>query len=743
MHRSHLRQGPASRRALIALLGALILVSVVAVPLCASAALPNPTFTFYGAGFGHGVGMSQYGARGYADHGYGATWMMGHYFPGTTLWLKPGPSRTVFVNVDRNAQSSQGAYTRTSWTMRAGWPGCGISINGGASLPDTSCVFKVSGTRVAVTYLSGKAVPGSPFAGSVTVSMTGTPPSGTPPLIQVVGSSGPFDYGSVRYRGIMDVASNGSKLKLLNELNIEAYLYGVVPRESPSSWPLEALKAQAIVARSYAYTDRAELYCDTRSQVYGGYSHKSSTGATVYHEASRSNSAVIATKALYVTYGGVPITTYFSASSGGYTARSQDAWTTSIPYLQGVPDPYGAGSYDPWTTPVSVTGLALASKLADTAGAPTDAKTNWSVTKLDVTHQWPTGFALSTAVTWTKSDGTTTKTTVSDGALRSRLGLKSTKYYVNAVGDRLGQSDRYLRAVAASQRTYPSGAKTVIIANADTSRYADMACAVALAGVAHGPVLYVSSASVPSAVSTEIKRLKATRVYVVGGTGAVSSTTLSKLKALVPTTVRLAGADRYATAVAVANKARALGADGTKAVIANGFVWADDLMAAELAGGSHRVLLFASSSSLPASTTGALSAFKSTSAIVVGNKTSLPDAVIANVTKLIGRVPGRFGLTGTSFDTAAAIATYGKAHMSFSVYNTYVGPTASITDAFLAGAMAAETRRTLLLAPNYTPPSAARTFLGTWHSSVSRVVVVAHPVSLGLSCGMQLMSDAY
>ena len=117
----------------------------------------------------------------------------------------------------------------------------GLSLNGGASLPDTAgpYTFAVSSTKVAVTDKNGKKVAGSPFSGTVKVTMKG---SASPALLQVVGRSGPFKTSSVspstdvRYRGALLISSNGSKLKLLNQLPMDSYLYGVVPRESPASW---------------------------------------------------------------------------------------------------------------------------------------------------------------------------------------------------------------------------------------------------------------------------------------------------------------------------------------------------------------------------------------------------------------------------------------------------------------------------------------------------------------------------
>jgi SpoIID/LytB domain protein len=123
----------------------------------------------------------------------------------------------------------------------------------------------------------------------------------------------------------------------VNYVALEAYLYGVVPSEMPRTWLPEALKAQAVAARSYALAVRKtgswfDLYSDTRSQVYLG----------IAHEASSTTAAVQATAGEVVLYGGHLATTYFFSSSGGRTSSAQEVWPSSqaIPYLVSVDDPY-------------------------------------------------------------------------------------------------------------------------------------------------------------------------------------------------------------------------------------------------------------------------------------------------------------------------------------------------------------------------------------------------------------------
>jgi len=137
-------------------------------------------------------------------------------------------------------------------------------------------------------------------------------------------------------------------------VTLKHYLYGVVPRESPASWKPEALKAQAVVAHSYAKAEvdpdddgvrnsASALYCTTSDQVYGGHS-RLSQGVVVPHEQVSTNAAVDATLGKLVKYGTTIVQTFFFSASGGHTANIEDSWSYSTPrpYYTGVDDPYEA-----------------------------------------------------------------------------------------------------------------------------------------------------------------------------------------------------------------------------------------------------------------------------------------------------------------------------------------------------------------------------------------------------------------
>jgi stage II sporulation protein D len=149
-----------------------------------------------------------------------------------------------------------------------------------------------------------------------------------------------------RYRGLMVLSRDRGAVLAVNHVWLEHYLYGVVPAEMPASWPTEALRAQAVVARSYALAslrpgEPYDVFADVRSQVYRG----------VLGEVDATNDAVRATNARVVTSGGRVAQTFFFSTSGGRTATNEEAFGgTPLSYLRSVADPHDdLSDYHTWT----------------------------------------------------------------------------------------------------------------------------------------------------------------------------------------------------------------------------------------------------------------------------------------------------------------------------------------------------------------------------------------------------------
>ncbi len=148
----------------------------------------------------------------------------------------------------------------------------------------------------------------------------------------------PLAFDGVQYRGSFELAVQGNFIRVVNVAPLDSYLSGVVANEMPHTWPIEALKAQAVAARSYALANVVkgkpfDLYSDVRSQVYRG----------VAAEKPQTTEAVRATAGQVVLYAGKLATTFYFSTSGGKTASAADVFGTPVPYLLSRPGPVGQG----------------------------------------------------------------------------------------------------------------------------------------------------------------------------------------------------------------------------------------------------------------------------------------------------------------------------------------------------------------------------------------------------------------
>ena len=348
-----------------------------AVPATADAAVRH---VIRGAGFGHGIGMSQYGAYGYALEGAKYPGILAHYYKGTRLSTAPDqPVRVLLQPVD--------PYIRVRGAT---------SVGGRAIQPSETYVAKRGGGGIVVRNSRGKRV--ATF-GSLVKFRSADP-------MRLLGPALNFVTNGL-YRGAIEVRVDGSGVTAINEIDMDSYLRGVVAGEMPSTWPLEALKVQAVAARTYALATRKttgafDQYPDTRSQVYRGV-----TGESV-----RSDAAVAATAGQVVTYDGAPAVTYYFSTSGGHTENVEYSFVGSLskPWLVGVPDPYDTQSpYHRWTVRFS------AARLDRALGAPGAFK------RLKVLER-----GVSPRVVRARVVGTAGSRTVTGPQVRAALGLRDT-----------------------------------------------------------------------------------------------------------------------------------------------------------------------------------------------------------------------------------------------------------------------------------------------------------------------------
>jgi stage II sporulation protein D len=267
--------------------------------------------------------MSQYGAYGFATHGRDHAFILAHYYSGTQLGRLSGPSEVRVLL--RNA--ARGSFSGVT------------AVAGGRRLDP-------SRTYAATPALGGAVVLRS--AGGRNLGSYRAP-------LRIVGSAGGLllrgraanAVTNGRYRGDLELRPGALGISAINVVSLEDYVRGVVAGEVPGSWPAEALRAQAVAARTYAIATRKDdagfdQFADTRSQMYVG----------IAGEQPSTNAAVAGTSGEVVVHDATPIVTYYFSSSGGRTENVENSFIGSRPqpWLQSVDDPYdGAAPRHRWT----------------------------------------------------------------------------------------------------------------------------------------------------------------------------------------------------------------------------------------------------------------------------------------------------------------------------------------------------------------------------------------------------------
>jgi stage II sporulation protein D len=379
-------------------------VSALGLALAATAGA-DTTFEIDGGGNGHGIGMSQYGAYGYALHGKDYRFILGHYYQHSTIG-STNPLQIVRVLLSSGSSSFSGASYAPGRKLN---PDATYSVQG---LTDGSLeLYDQTGKKL----------------GRFKAPLS-------------VGGPGPLDLaGQGRYRGWLEFrpSGGGSSVQTVNALHLEDYVRGVVSAEMPSSWSAEALKAQAVAARTYAITSNVngngyQLYQDTRSQMYTGVSA----------ETSATDTAVAATRGQIVTYKGAPAITYFFSSSGGYTENVENVWlgSTPEPWLKGVPDPYDGAGGDPyhlWSYKLTTA----------TATARLGSLVKGTLVGITVTKH-----GVSPRIVAAQVIGTAGRTNVTGAQLQGAFGLLSTYATFTTVSSASGISSGSTRRVFAHGR---------------------------------------------------------------------------------------------------------------------------------------------------------------------------------------------------------------------------------------------------------------------------------------------------
>lgn len=272
-----------------------------------------------GAGYGHGVGLSQYGAKGRAEAGQGYRQIIRTYYKGVGLakYQNNIPVRVLLGNKVR-----RGAF---DVIVRPGREARFRNVSTGGTV-------KLRSGRYRTKYL-----PNTELYRVTDITRDEVIGAYSGPIVFRPTSGGPLKFRRTVYRGGLLVRATRSRLFLVNLLPLEAYLRGVVPREMPASWEQQALRSQAVAARSYAMSTRRrgafDFHDDLRDQVYGGASA----------ESRPTNRAVVGTSRIYAEYDGRPITAFFHSSNGRTTEDAENVFSNSVPYLKFFRDADRAG----------------------------------------------------------------------------------------------------------------------------------------------------------------------------------------------------------------------------------------------------------------------------------------------------------------------------------------------------------------------------------------------------------------
>lgn len=428
-------------------------------PTATTNGLTNKSFTITGSGFGHGIGMSQYGAYQMAREGNNASEILRHYYTGVTVANQTIPDALEDVRVQvlgpaTGVYAGKSAYhdsyttrtltfssptssTKSTWRLRSS-DGTSLKVNGSEDL-STSLSLRLtkSSTKVKAEVLNSTgSVVATHTDSLVRIHLSGTSYyHSTSPntVVSIPGANGSYNNGRLEVSVIGGVLNISNQLKLNSE-----YLYGIA--EMPSSWGSNsggaALEAQAIAARTYALgtastTVSAACNCnlvdDIRHQNFTGWNKQGEGSSQQFGKlwkAAVDRTINATNQGDVVKYNGKYISTYYYSASGGGTANSEDVWSSALAYTRSVTDPYSlnapGNSNKAWTKSLTqAQARGIFSSLPDVA-------------KLEVTAKYAGG--LVKTVRATATNGQTQTLTKKADTWRSLFGTKAawiTKIAVN------------------------------------------------------------------------------------------------------------------------------------------------------------------------------------------------------------------------------------------------------------------------------------------------------------------------
>lgn len=617
---------------------------------------PRPAddiFDARGGGFGHGIGMSQYGADGAGKAGLDHTDILSFYYPGTTLETRSFGTIRIGLTIDNDGT-----------TRVAHRPGLVVSAGPGGTtypLPSGRDQWRVRSTGTGASSCA--------LEGRVNGTWSLTWPSGMPRACPVSFSS-PTERtvdlylpdGRLRvYRGVLTATYTEPRtVETVNALPMQSYLRSVVNAEMPSYFHQEALRSQSVAARTYSArgSNGTSYYdtCDTTAcQVYSGRGARTDSGGILSYEHTNTTAAVEATNGQVLTYpfstGRALATTMYSSSTGGHTAASS---SSAHGYLRAHPDPYDdveGNRRHAWSAQLPAASLESRYRI--------NRVERVQILSRDGDGQWGgrvqtarvEGFTAAGDYTWAEASGS--------GLMLARRwpyyssGLSSTYFTLIAEEPspspvRLAGTNRWGTSAAVA-KVWPVDVDVAYVASG--RNFPDALSAAARSGVHDAPVLLTDTATLPTETARALERLSPGRIVVIGGSVAVNDSVLRALKPYSDsgTVQRVAGGDRYGTAAAVASY---YPAGARRVYLASGADYPDALSGAALAAHLGAPLLLTDPGGLPPATKTQLARLEPTEVVVLGGLAAVPTAT--------ARAAGAYSSTG-GFTRLSGTDRYGTA----------------------------------------------------------------------------------
>jgi SpoIID/LytB domain protein len=698
---------PLLRRAVAAVLVATLAVLGVGAPgpfeTARAGAADGASVVVSGHGWGHGRGMGQWGAHGYAGgQATGTPWssdqILDHFY-GNTVKGAVASNATIRVWLKAYDTNPTRFFTK-SGNLTVG----GITVPS----PRTARITLVNGQWMLYTADSctGAEDAGTPVSDNS--ALPASPPTTNDNLIRVC------DGGAGKpYRGFLTVLVGDNVKRVVNTVQVEDYLRGVVPAEMPSSWEPAALQSQAVAARSYALAQGGEngnryswaKTCDDIScQVYSGANG----------EAANTDAAIAATAhQVRRSPSGVLQSTEFSASTGGWTTG------TSFPNVEDKGDAHPSNPHHSWTVTLDPAAIAAKYGLGTLEG-------------ISVTKRNGLG-ADGGRVTEMRLDGSTKDMTVTGSAFRSDMGLKSDWFTITRGGitlQRISGADRYATAAAVASATFPSAEVAIIARGEGAVSFADGLAANFLGGVLTAPTLLTGVGVLPQVTADALQSLGVKSVKVLGGTGAVSDAVAQQL-AQKYSVERIGGENRYATAAAIARAgSTSVGVfDGKKtAVLSSGVAFPDALAAGSIVYGMRFPQLLTDPATLPPETASALKDLGIQHVIITGGETAVSAAVKQAVEALGITTERPHG--ADRFQTAMVLADLALNRYGFSSAHVDIPTGESFPDALTAGSHAGKSRAPIVLGTKLGVATATCTFLKNRSGALDGGHIFGGPVAI-------------